>query len=60
VAPYEIAAGVPARTLRMRFGGELAERLLASAWWDWPDERLFDAIPDMQAMPIEAWLEKWG
>lgn len=59
VAPYEIVAGVPARPLRARFPKDVAARLEKLAWWDWPLERLADSIPDMQAMPVEAFLEKW-
>lgn len=59
VASYTIVAGVPARPLRARFSAEIAERLRRLAWWDWPPEMLFAAIPDMQALPIEAFLDKW-
>lgn len=59
VPPYRIAAGVPARELRPRFPGPVADRLQALAWWDWPLARLYEALPDMQTMPIEGFLEKW-
>ena len=59
VAPYTIVAGVPAAPLRRRFPAEIAARLSALAWWDWPLERLFEAIPDMQALSIEAFLVRW-
>ncbi len=59
VAPYAIVAGTPARKLRDRFPPAVAERLRALAWWDWPGERLFEAIPDMQALSVEAFLDKW-
>jgi phosphonate metabolism protein (transferase hexapeptide repeat family) len=59
VAPYTIVTGVPARTLRLRFEPAVAERLLALAWWDWPLERLHEAIPDMQTLSAEGFLEKW-
>ncbi|MCB1457648.1 MAG: antibiotic acetyltransferase, partial [Nitratireductor sp.] len=59
VGPYEIVAGVPARRLRMRFADNVIERLLALAWWDWPELQLHEAIPDMQAMEITAFLDKW-
>ncbi|MBE0693042.1 MAG: antibiotic acetyltransferase [Aquamicrobium sp.] len=59
VAPYEVVAGVPARTLRMRFAPEIAVRLVALAWWDWPVEKLADAVPDMQALGIEDFLRRW-
>lgn len=60
VAPYQIVAGVPAKRLRARFPEAIAVRLEALAWWDWPEARLADAVPDMQALGIEAFLEKWG
>jgi phosphonate metabolism protein (transferase hexapeptide repeat family) len=59
VAPYEIVAGVPAKVLRLRFCPESIARLQRLAWWDWPVERLFDAIPDMQKLPIEEFLDRW-
>ncbi len=59
VAAYEIVAGNPARKLRMRFSAQIVARIEALAWWDWPEERLFEAIPDMQALEIEAFLDKW-
>lgn len=59
VGPYEIWAGVPARRLRSRFPQAVSDRLVALGWWDWPLDRLADAIPDMQALPIEAFLDRW-
>jgi phosphonate metabolism protein (transferase hexapeptide repeat family) len=59
VAPYEIVAGVPAKVLRLRFSPESIARLQRLAWWDWPVERLFDAIADMQKLPIEEFLDRW-
>lgn len=59
VAPYTIVAGVPARRLRYRFPPETAKRLLALSWWDWPLERLFQAVPDMQELGVDAFLDKW-
>ena len=59
VAPYTIVAGAPARMMRPRFAADIAERLLALAWWDWPVERLYEAVPDMQALSAEAFLGRW-
>ena len=59
VAAYTIVAGVPARPVRRRFSEEVAARIEALAWWDWTPERLAQAIPDMQALPIEAFLARW-
>ncbi|MGO1161637.1 DapH/DapD/GlmU-related protein [Brucella pseudogrignonensis] len=60
VAPYRIVGGVPARIIRKRFDDAIIERLLALCWWDWPVEKLYEAIPDIQTFEIEAFLEKWG
>ena len=59
VAPYTIVAGAPARVLRPRFRDDIARRLAALAWWDWPVERLFEAVPDMQALSAEDFLARW-
>ena len=45
----EIVAGVPARTLRLRFRAGDFARIERLAWWDWPVARLADAMPDMQS-----------
>ncbi|MFZ1814739.1 MAG: DapH/DapD/GlmU-related protein [Rhizobiaceae bacterium] len=59
VGPYEIMAGVPARLLRKRFDAPIAARLQAMKWWDWNQDRLFEAIDDMQTLDIGAFLDKW-
>ena len=59
VASYMIVTGAPARALRPRFPPETAARLQRLAWWDWPMERLFEALPDMQNLSIEAFIAKW-
>jgi acetyltransferase-like isoleucine patch superfamily enzyme len=40
VPPYAIVAGVPGAVVRYRFEADLRERLLASEWWERPDEEL--------------------
>lgn len=40
VPPYAIVAGTPARLLRYRFDEGLIKRLLASKWWEMPDNWL--------------------
>lgn len=59
VEAYSIVAGVPARPLRRRFDEATADRLLALAWWDWPLETLYEALPDMQKLAIRDFLDKW-
>lgn len=60
VGAYEIAVGVAARTVKRRFPGAVAERLLSLAWWDWDHARLQSALPDFRALPIEAFLDRHG
>jgi phosphonate metabolism protein (transferase hexapeptide repeat family) len=59
VEPYAIVAGVPACRLRMRFEPRIVERLLALQWWDWPLERLFEALPDIGRLSAAEFLDKW-
>jgi phosphonate metabolism protein (transferase hexapeptide repeat family) len=58
VEPYAIVAGVPARFLRRRFSPEIAQLLIALAWWDWPHERLAAAVADMQRLSVTEFLHK--
>jgi phosphonate metabolism protein (transferase hexapeptide repeat family) len=60
VAPYTIVAGNPARLIRPRFPAEIADALQQLAWWDWSHERLHAALPDFRALPIEAFVAKYG
>jgi hypothetical protein len=46
VEPYAIVGGVPARTIRRRFPEPVVEGLLATAWWDWPDELIAERLDD--------------
>jgi len=59
VEPFTIVAGTPARVLRRRFEPAIAARIEWLGWWDWPKETLFEAVPDMQTLSIEAFLAKW-
>ncbi|MCB1358801.1 MAG: chloramphenicol acetyltransferase [Maritimibacter sp.] len=57
VAPYTIAAGIPAKPIRDRFAPDIAERLMALAWWDWSHEVLRERLDDFRNLPVEAFLE---
>jgi len=59
VPAYAIVAGVPAKPLRQRFAADIAARIEALSWWDWPPEKLARAVPDMQALPIAEFLDRW-
>jgi phosphonate metabolism protein (transferase hexapeptide repeat family) len=59
VAPYMIVGGNPAKPIRPRFGKDVAARLEALAWWDWPHESLRAALPDFRALTVEGFLDKY-
>lgn len=59
VAPYTIVAGIPAKPMRARFAPEIAERLMALAWWDWSHETLRARLDDFRSLDIEVFLEKY-
>lgn len=59
VEPYSIVAGTPAKVLRLRQPTEIAERLIALAWWDWSHEDIRQALPDFRSLTAKAFLEKY-
>jgi phosphonate metabolism protein (transferase hexapeptide repeat family) len=59
VAPYTIAGGVPARPIRERFSRDIAEKLAAIAWWNWPEEKLFAEVEAFQTGDIEGFCERF-
>lgn len=59
VGAYQVVAGTPARRLKDRFRPDIAARIESLRWWDWPTEKLGRAIPDMQRLPIEEFLDRW-
>lgn len=60
VPPYMIVAGLPATPMRPRFSGNIADRLMALAWWDWDHLRLRAALMDFRSLKAEAFLEKYN
>ena len=58
VDPYMIVAGVPARPLRARLAPDMAERMIALAWWDWDHARLRAALEEFRTLSPEAFLER--
>jgi phosphonate metabolism protein (transferase hexapeptide repeat family) len=59
VAPYCIVGGNPAKPIRQRFQADIAIRMLALTWWDWPHERLRQALPDFRNLSAEAFLDRY-
>lgn len=59
VAPYTIVAGLPATELRRRTPLDLAARMDALAWWDWPHDVLGARLGDFRSLDVEAFLMKY-
>lgn len=59
VPPYMIVAGIPATPLRARFPTDIADRLMALAWWDWSHESLRQALADFRSLSAQAFLERY-
>ncbi len=60
VPPYTIVAGNPARVIRKRFDDSVIEKLLEIAWWDWPTEKIIDALPLLLSPDIHGFIEKYS
>jgi chloramphenicol O-acetyltransferase type B len=62
VPPYTLVGGIPAKQLRRRFKDEEIQRLLALAWWDWPEDKVRTLLPLIQqgsVAPLEAAAAAW-
>ena len=53
VPPYAIVAGVPARIIKYRFSEAVCRKLLATRWWELPDDRLKAVVSAFQ-QPLTA------
>ena len=58
VTPYTIVGGVPAKPIRERFPREVADQLLAIAWWDWTREELEERFDELNDLP--SFLARFG
>jgi phosphonate metabolism protein (transferase hexapeptide repeat family) len=59
VEPYTIVGGVPARAIRKRFDDDVAASLRRIAWWDWPDELIFERLADFRSEAIEEFCRRY-
>lgn len=56
VDPYAVVVGNPARRAGTRFDDETVRRLLASQWWDLPEEFLRAHVDALSSRDVEAFL----
>ncbi|MBN2735907.1 MAG: hypothetical protein JXR70_02925 [Spirochaetales bacterium] len=57
IGPYEIAVGVPARTINKRFSDKVIEKLILSEWWNWDRSTLEERFSDFYN--VDAFIEKY-
>lgn len=50
VAPYAVVAGNSAAFRKWRSGAKLCEKM---KWWDWPLERIAEAVPYLQSDDVD-------
>lgn len=50
IPPYAIAVGNPARIIKYRFDSDTISKLQTIKWWDWPEEKIKEALPVMADM----------
>lgn len=59
VPNYAIVGGVAAKELKRRFNEKQEEALLNIAYWDWDRDKLRAALPDIRALEIDEFIEKY-
>jgi len=52
IGPYEIAVGIPAKSIKKRFDDNIINKLLKIKWWDWDREKLEKAFQDFYDINI--------
>lgn len=58
VPPYAIVSGIPAKIRHYRFSEKTITLLSQIKWWEWDDEQIRRAIPDLQNENIERFINK--
>jgi hypothetical protein len=59
VRPFIIVAGVPAKPLRRRVPPEVEAAFMRIRWWDWPHEKLADALEDFRMLDAGEFAAKY-
>ena len=53
VEPYTVVGGIPARQIKKRYDDQTIRRLLELQWWNWPCEKIRQALPFIMTGEIE-------
>lgn len=57
--PYSIVAGNPAGLVGYRFGKETIEELVKIRWWDWPIEKIREAMPLILSDNVDEFIARY-
>lgn len=57
IPPYAVAAGNPARVVKMRFDEKTIQRLLVIKWWRWERKKIILFLPHLLKNDVEAFLD---
>lgn len=60
VPAYAIVGGVPAKLIRYRFPEDVVRQLLEIQWWNWDEDRLRQAQPQLAQAEAKSFLEWAG
>ncbi len=59
IPPYSIAIGNPIEVVKYRFSSLQIQALLKIQWWNWPIEKIKEAMPLLTGRDIDAFIEKY-
>lgn len=59
VPAYGLVVGVPAKLVRHRFSDAQIESLLKIQWWNWPEEKVRDAVPLLCSSNIDDFIGRY-
>lgn len=57
VPPYAIVGGNPARLIRYRFAPDVIAKMMAIAWWNWPENLVRERAGDL--IDVDGFVEKY-
>ena len=60
VPPYAVVGGVPAKVIKFRFDAATIEALQRLAWWDWPEQKIKEALPLLMSADVRGLLARYG
>ncbi len=57
VPAYAVVGGNPAKVIRFRFDEKTRNALRTIAWWNWPEEKIKDALPLLLSSDVDRFID---